>query len=114
MKRIILAAVLGGLALPAGAQTTLLTASPIPDDAEKRFCYYGGLAYSVNAYILVGGSGGVTQVSGLGGSQLGEGAAAMHPGTQVVREDERKPLQCVAGEGGVLGWKPVASIQLGQ
>ena len=35
------------------AQTTMLSVSPIPDDAEKRFCYYGGLAYSSQALLTV-------------------------------------------------------------
>ena len=35
------------------AQSSILSVSPIPDDAEKRFCYYGGLAYSSEALLTV-------------------------------------------------------------
>ena len=40
---------------PAAAQeSALIVASPIPAEAEKRFCYYEGRAYSRQAYITVG------------------------------------------------------------
>ena len=46
------------LSLSAGAglaqDSTLVVGSPIPADAEKRFCYYAGRAYSRLAYITVG------------------------------------------------------------
>ena len=35
------------------AQSSLLSVSPIPDDAEKRFCYYEGLAYSSLSLLTV-------------------------------------------------------------
>lgn len=35
------------------AQSSLLSVSPIPDDAEKRFCYYEGLAYSSQSLLTV-------------------------------------------------------------
>ena len=38
------------------AQSSLLTASPIPDNAETRFCYYASLAYSKNSYVLLTGT----------------------------------------------------------
>ena len=34
------------------AQQTL-SVSPIPDDAEQRFCYYAGLAYSLDASMTL-------------------------------------------------------------
>lgn len=36
-----------------GAFAETLTVSPIPDDAEARFCYYAGLAYSEDASITL-------------------------------------------------------------
>ncbi|MEM8630795.1 MAG: hypothetical protein AAGF74_06145 [Pseudomonadota bacterium] len=39
---------------PASAQDgAMLLASPIPDGAEDRFCYYEGLAYSENAMVII-------------------------------------------------------------
>ena len=35
------------------AQSSLLSVSPIPDDAEKRFCYYEGLSYSSQSLLTV-------------------------------------------------------------
>lgn len=38
----------------AGAQnSSVLSVSPIPDEAEERFCYYAGLAYSPMALLTV-------------------------------------------------------------
>ncbi len=36
-----------------GASAETLTVSPIPEDAETRFCYYAGLAYSEASSITV-------------------------------------------------------------
>ena len=35
------------------AQSSILSVSPIPDDAQKRFCYYEGLAYSSQSLLTV-------------------------------------------------------------
>ena len=40
----------GGVAF---AQSSVLSVSPIPDDAQKRFCYYEGLAYSSQSLLTV-------------------------------------------------------------
>ena len=46
-----------GTALAQEASSTVLSGvSPIPSDAEKRFCYYAGLAYSPDAYLPLTGS----------------------------------------------------------
>ncbi len=36
-----------------GASAETLSVSPIPDDAEARFCYYAGLAYSEDASLTI-------------------------------------------------------------
>ncbi|MEM6577634.1 MAG: hypothetical protein AAF678_04015, partial [Pseudomonadota bacterium] len=36
-----------------GAYSQTLSVSPIPDDAEARFCYYAGLAYSEDSAITM-------------------------------------------------------------
>lgn len=113
MKTLLFLSMLPLLAGAAQAQSTLLTASPIPDDAERRFCYYAGLAYSVDSYILIGGTQ-VTQVTGSTAALSAEGGGTLQGGGQVRRSDEQKPLRCVVGDDGILGWSSVATLQLGK
>jgi hypothetical protein len=47
------AALIGASGSAALAQSTVLSVSPIPDDAEKRFCYYEGLAFSSQSLLTV-------------------------------------------------------------
>ncbi len=109
MKLVLALALLG---TPAAAQTALLTASPIPEGAETRFCYYAGLAYSEHSYLLLGGNNQAAQMSGgaMGATAGGEGA--IHTGGQIRTASEQKPLECVAGDDGVLRWRSVATLQI--
>ncbi len=107
--RLILAAALATLGTPLVAQTALLTASPIPEGAETRFCYYAGLAYSERSYLLLGGNNQAAQVTG-GAATAGN--AAMHSGGQIRTASEQKPLECVSGDDGVLRWQAVATLQI--
>ena len=51
---VLLAATLIGTSGSAAfAQSSMISVSPIPDDAEKRFCYYEGLAYSSQSLLTV-------------------------------------------------------------
>lgn len=51
----LLAALLVGAAASGSAQEAsgVLSVSPIPDGAETRFCYFGGVTYSENALLLI-------------------------------------------------------------
>ncbi|MEM6657472.1 MAG: hypothetical protein AAF625_05245, partial [Pseudomonadota bacterium] len=60
MKTLTLGLALTLLASQTPAQQMLSTASPIPDGAEKRFCYYEGMAYSEDAFVLMVGDNTVT------------------------------------------------------
>lgn len=83
------------LALPTtvSAQSALLAASPIPENAEKRFCYYNGLAFSENAFVLMTGSNTVTT-------------------TTLITEE--RLLRCDKNDDGSLTWKPESTMQLGR
>ncbi len=72
------------------AQGQTLSASPIPDQVENRFCYYAGLAYSRNSYIVVTGSNTVTATS---------------------NEVQEKLLECVASDDGSFRWIGRSKIQ---
>lgn len=66
------------------AQTEgLLSASPIPEGAASAFCYYGGLAYSPNALLLID----------IPYRRQGPDAT------------QNRLLRCVTAEGGGLGWE---------
>ncbi|RYH09901.1 hypothetical protein [Tropicimonas sp. IMCC6043] len=67
----------------------------------------------MNSYILIGGNQ-VTQVSGGTAALSAEVGGTPQGGGQIRRVDEQKPLRCVAGEDGVLGWSSVATLQLGR
>lgn len=114
MKQIALAALALVLPLQAPAQTSLLSASPIPEGAETRFCYYAGMAYSRNAYILVGGETGAANLSAGPNSAVTGSGGALNAGGQIRQTSDAKPLQCVVGSDGTLGWSAVATIQIGQ
>ncbi|WP_299356537.1 hypothetical protein [uncultured Shimia sp.] len=75
------------------AQSGALIASPIPDNAEQRFCYYAGLAYSADAYVLLTGNNTVTDT---------------------VRDVEERLLRCKKGEDGLMHWEPESTMQLGR
>jgi hypothetical protein len=93
MKQFVwLVALIAGSA-PAMAQSVLMAASPIPDNAETRFCYYAGLAYSENAFVLMTGSNTVTETT---------------------RNTEERLLRCNKGDEGILSWKPEGTMQLGR
>ena len=71
------------LALTAPAQSQTLSVSPIPDGVENRFCYYAGLAYSPQSYIIITGNNSVTATSS---------------------EIQERLLECVAADDGSLHW----------
>ena len=75
------------------AQSMQLSTSPIPDNAEMRFCYYEGLAYSENSYIVLTGSNTVTDTT---------------------RNVEERLLRCIKRDDGRLGWKPESTMQMGR
>ena len=92
------------LALPAAAQTSLLTASPIPEGAESKFCYYAGMAYSPKSVIIIGGNNERAQsVSG----------GALNSGGQVRVQETGKAFECMASGDGVMQWNSIATLQLG-
>ncbi len=93
MKKFILSFVLVTFSTPAMAQSALMAASPIPENAEKRFCYYAGLAYSVDAFVLMTGNNTVTNTT---------------------RKSEERLLRCHKGDDGILSWKPESTMQLGR
>ncbi|SHI70656.1 hypothetical protein SAMN05444000_102280 [Shimia gijangensis] len=75
------------------AQSGVLVASPIPDNAEQRFCYYSGLAYSADAYVLLTGNNTVTET---------------------VRDVEERLLRCKKDDDGLMRWEPESTMQLGR
>ncbi|MXU66443.1 hypothetical protein [Oceanomicrobium pacificus] len=81
------------LAGPVAAESMLLSVSPIPDGAEERFCYYGGLAYSESAYVLLEGSSTVTTS---------------------IEDRQQRLLECVRDDEGKLVWVGRANIQMGR
>lgn len=93
MRYIITALALALMSKGAIAQSTFLSASPVPDDAEKRFCYYEGLAYSQSSFIVLAGSNQTTESSG---------------------NREEALLQCVKGDDGTLVWAVASNMKLGR
>ena len=91
MKTLTLGVALALLASQASAQQSLIGASPIPVGAELRFCYYNGLAYSVDAFIVIQGDNTVTSTSS-------------------AREEHL--LRCIKGGDGVMKWKPESNFQI--
>ena len=89
MKTLTLGLALTLLASQALAQQTLSTASPIPDGAETRFCYYDGMAYSEDAFVLLTGDNTVTQT---------------------VSTIQERLLRCHRESDGTLKWKPQSTF----
>lgn len=79
--------------LSLSAQSQTLAVSPIPDGVENRFCYYAGLAYSKQSYIIITGSNNVTSTSS---------------------EVQERLLECVASDDGSLQWVGRSKIQTGR
>lgn len=91
MKTLTLGLAFALLASQAPAQQTLSTASPIPDGAETRFCYYEGMSYSLDAFILVSGDNTVTPT---------------------VNTREERLLRCVRNDDGNMHWRPQSTFQV--
>ncbi|WP_170770289.1 hypothetical protein [Ruegeria lacuscaerulensis] len=89
MKTLPLGLALALLATQAPAQQMLSTASPIPEGAEKRFCYYEGMAYSEDAFVLMVGDNTVTST---------------------VSTVQERLLRCHREEDGSLKWKPQSTF----
>ncbi|MBO9444549.1 hypothetical protein [Ruegeria sp. R14_0] len=91
MKSLTLGLAFALLASQAGAQQSLIGASPIPVGAELRFCYYNGLAYSADAYVVISGKNNVTETSS-------------------AREEHL--LRCRKGSDGLMRWQPESGINI--
>jgi len=78
------------LPLQLNAQSQTLSASPIPDGVESRFCYYAGLAYSKQSYIIIRGSDTATATSS---------------------EIQERLLECIASDDGTLNWVGRSKVQ---
>lgn len=89
MKTLTLGLAVALLASQASAQQTLTTASPIPDGAETKFCYYNGMAYSQDAFVLLVGDNTVTQT---------------------VSTIQERLLRCHRESDGTLKWKPQSTF----
>ncbi|KUJ82235.1 hypothetical protein [Ruegeria profundi] len=89
MKTPTLALALTLLATQAPAQQMLSTASPIPDGAESRFCYYDGMAYSEDAFVLMVGDNTVTST---------------------VSTVQERLLRCHRDDDGTLKWRPQSTF----
>lgn len=89
MKTFTLGLALTLLASAAPAQQMISTASPIPDGAETRFCYYEGMAYSQDAFVLMVGDNTVTDT---------------------VRTVQERLLRCHRESDGTLKWKPQSTF----
>ncbi len=95
MKTIISAIIGACIATSSFAESRIFAGSPIPDNAENRFCYFAGLAYSENAFILLTG----TNPANLNVSQ--------------AASSTRERLQrCVRGDDGNLSWRPESQMQI--
>ncbi|MBE1282203.1 MAG: hypothetical protein GJ676_02725 [Rhodobacteraceae bacterium] len=98
--RLKLAVMLLGVAQAATAQQSFLTASPIPDDAETRFCYYDGLAHSKGSVIAI--------QTGERLSQAVDGNAVNSGGA--VREVEAQQLiECAVSDDGQFVWQQLVT-----
>ncbi|MBO9436873.1 hypothetical protein J7394_21920 [Ruegeria sp. R13_0] len=89
MKTFTLGLALTLMASAASAQQMLSTASPIPEGAESRFCYYEGMAYSEDAFVLLVGDNTVTDT---------------------VRTVQERLLRCHRDSDGTLKWKPQSTF----
>ncbi len=77
------------LASTTSAQQTLSLASPMPDGAEIRFCYYEGLAYSEDAFVLMVGDNTVTNT---------------------ITTVQERLLRCHRDSDGTLKWRPQSTF----
>ena len=93
MKTLTIGLAFAMLATQAPAQQTLSLASPIPDGAETRFCYYKGLAYSPDSFIVIFGDNTVTET---------------------INTREERLLRCVSSDKGTMHWKPQSTFQVGR
>ncbi len=91
MKTLTLGLALTLMASAAPAQQTLSTASPIPDGAETRFCYYDGMAYSEDAFVLMVGDNTVTDT---------------------ISTRQERLLRCYRDNDGTLKWRPQSTFQV--
>ena len=91
MRVLLFASIAALTASGAFAQGATSLASPIPEGAEKRFCYYEGLAYSENAFILLSGNNTVTNT---------------------INTREERLQRCVRDEDGWMSWRPESNMQL--
>ncbi len=91
MKTLTLGLALTLMASAAPAQQMLSTASPIPDGAETRFCYYDGMAYSEDAFVLMVGDNTVTDT---------------------ISTRQERLLRCYRDNDGTLKWRPQSTIQV--
>ncbi|NOD62853.1 MULTISPECIES: hypothetical protein [unclassified Ruegeria] len=89
MKALTFGLALTLLASQAPAQQMLSTASPIPDGAETRFCYYDGMAYSEDAFVLMVGDNTVTST---------------------ITTVQERLLRCHRNSDGTLKWKPQSTF----
>ncbi len=89
MKTLTLGLAFALLATQAPAQQTLSLASPIPGGAENRFCYYKGMAYSEDAFVLLVGDNTVTST---------------------VSTVQERLLRCHRDSDGTLKWKPQSTF----
>ncbi|WP_170764188.1 hypothetical protein [Ruegeria lacuscaerulensis] len=89
MKTLTLGVAFALLATQGAAQQTLSLASPIPDGAESRFCYYKGMAYSQDAFVLLTGDNTVTET---------------------VSTIQERLLRCHRESDGTLKWKPQSTF----
>lgn len=91
MKTLTFGLALAMLATQTLAQQTLSLASPIPDGAETRFCYYKGLAYSLDSFIVIFGDNTVTET---------------------INTREERLLRCVSNDKGNMHWNPQSTFQV--
>ncbi|WP_425083137.1 hypothetical protein [Ruegeria profundi] len=89
MKALTLGLALTLLASTTSAQQTLSLASPMPDGAETRFCYYEGLAYSEDAFVLMVGDNTVTNT---------------------ITTVQERLLRCHRDSDGTLKWRPQSTF----
>lgn len=91
MKTPILGLAFTYFATQAPARQKLSTTSPILEDAETLFCYYSGMAYSLDAFVVIFGD---------------------NPVTSTARTREEQLLHYFKGDDGTMSWKPQCSFQI--
>ncbi|WP_377186656.1 hypothetical protein [Ruegeria meonggei] len=91
MKTPILGLAFTYFATQAPARQKLSTTSPILEDAETLFCYYRGIAYSLEAFVVIFGE---------------------NPVTSTTSTHEEHLLRCVKSDDGTMSWKPQCGFQI--